>query len=110
MSLWKDITTDHLTGHYVAKDVFKACAFVVGVGVVVFAATADYLAGREVRQEGAVLLLTYAFGVGVSKAVEGYYSRQTKDGQGNPLAQPGTTEPPADPKLMPQAPADAASS
>lgn len=105
MGTWADITTDPRTGHTVAKDLFKAWAFVVGVLLVVGAAVADYLAGRPVGIDGAVLLLSFAFGITLTKSVSEYFSRRTADGNNNPLAVPGTTEPPAEPVLMPQGPA-----
>ena len=103
---WRDLTTDPKTKHYVYKDVAKAVAFFAGCGIVLFAAWADHHAGREVGLGGAGILLSYALGVGIQKTVEGQQNRQTADANGNPLAQPGTADPPAEPKLMPQEPTD----
>ncbi len=105
MKLWTDITTDAKTGHYIFKDVAKAIAFFVGLGIIVWAAFADYRAGRPLDLAGAGILLGYALGVGALKTYEGQANRQTADANGNPLAQPGTAEPPATPELMPQGPA-----
>lgn len=100
-SLWSDLTKDYKTGHYVFKDVARVLTLVTGVSIVVWAAWADWKAGRAISLEGAGILLTYALGVGLQKTYENQANRQTADTNGNPLAQPGSADPPAEPKLMP---------
>lgn len=98
----RDTTTDVKTGHYVFKDVAKLLSLLAGVAIIIGAAVADHLAGREVGTVGATVLLTYALGTAGLKVYESQANRRTASEEGSPLAQPGTAEPPADPKLMPQ--------
>lgn len=103
-SMWADLTKDHKTGHYVYKDLSKVVAFVLGCGLVLFAAYADYRAGRPVGEWGTVILLSYALGIGALKYKELQENRRTADENGNPLAVPGSAEPPSTPEVMPQKP------
>jgi hypothetical protein len=101
-SLWSDLTKDYKTGHYVFKDVARLLTLIAGVSIVVWAAWADWKAGRPISLEGAGILLTYALGVGLQKTFENQENRKTADANGNPLAVPGTADPPAAPEIMPQ--------
>jgi hypothetical protein len=89
--VWHDITTNPDTGHYVAIDVFKALAFLLGCGLLIDA----QLHGRSV--EPALIALFLAFGLQNSKMVSKYFDRRTADGNGNPLTQSGTQDAPATP-------------
>jgi hypothetical protein len=102
-SMWADLTKDPKTGHYVFKDVARVLTLLVGVSIVACAAWADYQAKRPISLEGAGILLTYALGVGIQKTYENQQNRRTADDNGNPLAVPGTSEPPGEPEIMPQA-------
>lgn len=105
-TIFRDITTNPATGHYVAIDVFKAFSFVLGCALLIDA----QLHGRSV--EPALISLFLSYGLQNSKMVSKYFDRRTADGNGNPLAQSGTQEAPveavlpaveADQKVAPQA-------
>ena len=74
--IWQDITLDK-NGNYVAKDVFKAIAFLVGLLIIVFAAGACYF-GKVIAIEGGLILLSLAFGIQTVKDVVGFLHNKTQ--------------------------------
>jgi hypothetical protein len=93
-TIFRDITTNPQTGHYVALDVFKAISFVLGCSLLIDA----QLHGRSV--EPALISLFLSYGLQNSKIVAKYFDRKTADSAGNPLVQAGTQEAPAEPVVV----------
>jgi hypothetical protein len=93
-TIFRDITTNPQTGHYVALDVFKAISFVLGCLLLIDA----QLHGRNV--EPALISLFLSYGLQNSKMVSKYFDRKTADGNGQPLVQSGTQEAPVDPVVV----------
>lgn len=100
---WRDITTDPVTGHTIAKDLFKAQAFYAGLLLCFVSAGSDVWGrGREVSIEPALFLLAYALGAQGLKEYGKFQDRRTADANGQPLAVPN---PPGDvPAVMTQTP------
>lgn len=99
-SVWKDITTDHQTGHTVAKDLFKAQAFYLGAFyLVVLMPVAKLVFHEDLTTAPGMLLLGLAFGVQALKEGSNYLNRKTADDSGNPLMQAGTETAPATPNV-----------
>ncbi|SNR92821.1 hypothetical protein [Hymenobacter mucosus] len=93
LKTWRDITVDTRTGHTVAKDLFKATAFYVGVSLCCFIAYADFNKGRPISPEPALFLLAYSLGAAGLKVYENYANRKTATDAGQPLTEPGYSPP-----------------
>ena len=74
--IWQDITLDK-NGRYVAKDVFKAVSFIVGLLIMVFAAAACCFS-KTIGIEGGLILLSLAFGIQTVKDVVGFLHTKTQ--------------------------------
>ena len=93
-TIFRDITTNPQTGHYVGLDVFKALSFMLGCVLLVDAQLHNHSA------EPALISLFLAYGLQNSKLVSKYFDRKTADGAGNPLVQSGTESAPAAPVVV----------
>lgn len=96
--VWSDLTVNPLTGLYVAKDVFKATAFYVGLVICILNVYLNYKMG-VVSNDTALILLGYAMGGTGLKMVDNYLTRKTADSNGAPLIQEGTAVAPAAPVM-----------
>ena len=106
MNTWKEITTDHTTGHVIAKDLFKAWAFFGGYVYLLALVPAVFLLSAKnllLPPEPGYALLTLSFGVQGLKMAGEFLNRKTRDSDGA-LAAPKEQTPPEGPKpeLMPQ--------
>lgn len=97
--IWLDLTINPLTGLYVAKDVFKASAFYVGLIICILNVYLNYKIG-VVSNDTALILLGYAMGGTGLKMVDNYLTRKTADSTGAPLIQEGTAVAPAAPVVV----------
>ena len=99
MKLWDDITK--VNGKYVAKDVFKALAFIVGLNLCVAAVVGSFY-DKDIDTNPALILIGLAFGMQGLKTVDTYFNRKTADSNGEPLTDTcstcgaGSTEPTAE--------------
>ena len=102
-SVWADITRDPVTGHTVAKDLYKALSFFAGLGyLLVLVPTVVLLtpANLVLPLEPGMALVTLAFGFQTLKEVSRYFQRKTADSAGQVLVEPGTVPPVVMPQVL----------
>lgn len=89
--------------HYSTTKVMRFGCYVLGC-VFGVASVAGGFFGKLIDFSPAVYSWSIALGADALQSGKAWLDRKTADANGNPLAVPGTTEPPAEPQLMPQAP------
>lgn len=91
-------------GKYSPNMLMRAITFALGCCFATTSLVGSFF-GKDVRLDAAVLSWSLSYGVAGLRVGEAWLNRKTADGNNNPLAVPGTVDPPAaEPILMPTTP------